>query len=615
MRLNNIIRASMLSSILLGMVFFSTSCKEEMNGNFPQTGNASISGVISDTQGNTLPDVSISLKSTDTKKEVIARTQSASDGSFSFKNLPAVNRFLTFEKKGYSSVGITVMSSKLLAGNVELSPIMEFANAVIKGRVLDAQNGNAPFAGVKVSIGSLTVDTGTDGTFIFENLTIQEYILSCTKAGAAPYNKKLTPDLFGKEGIIDLGDISIGGKELLRGLTAQDLKDAPVWYVNEYRGGYGRGGGRIDWSTSFMSCQFFKWEGNWEMQNEGCTLRIRNKAEEQTSPADLENFDSFTYGKKLITNDNRIMSVNCRCHQATNEEPVYWGVQVIDLSEQEPKADLIGGVRKHPSGDYMTFRFDLSKYVGKEVIIAIGTFRAKTGDYWKQFCIAHVSFAPEANEGDNYLPGKAVAGLEGWNMTEEMVRSSMPNPRKNFIAYTLSGLQVYAKRNPAYHAWAGTGHIASEWAFQYVNHDIEPIANEGLIIRTRDGIPADYNVPEAYFYSKFAISSGNNKIALRVRNFSGTLATTFKFTVIQENGNVTFLDPSQHKAVSANKVDGGNGCWEFINEQGGIDTPNDYASFEYDLSKFNGESVMICIGIHKGQGGEQKLCFHSIDIL
>ena len=78
---------------------------------------------------------------------------------------------------------------------------------------------------------------------------------------------------------------------------------------------------------------------------------------------------------------------------------------------------------------------------------------------------------------------------------------------------------------------------------------------------------------------------------------------------------MTFLDPSQHKAVSANKVDGGNGCWEFINEQGGLDTPNDYASFEYDLSKFNGESVMICIGIHKGQGGEQKLCFHSIDIL
>ena len=124
----------MLSSILFGMVLFSISCKEDANSNSPQTGNASISGVISDTQGNSLPDVSVSLKSTDTKREVIAQTQSAPDGSFSFKNLPAVNQFLTFEKKGYSSVGITVMSSNLLAGNVEISPTMEFANAVISAR-------------------------------------------------------------------------------------------------------------------------------------------------------------------------------------------------------------------------------------------------------------------------------------------------------------------------------------------------------------------------------------------------------------------------------------------------------------------------------------------------
>lgn len=615
MRLNKIIKASMLASILIGIGLMSFSCKEGENGDSGNIGKASVTGIIKDTQGNPLPDVEVSLRNTDTKKEVIARTVSASDGSFSFKDIPAANQFLSFEKKGYSTVGITIMSYHLLKGDVNLSPIMEFASAVIKGRVLDAQNGNRPFAGVSVSIGSSTLETGADGIFLFENLTIQEYTLSCTKAGCAPYTKKLTPDLFGNEGIIDIGDISLGGKELLRGLTAQDLKDAPAWYVNEYRGGFGRGGGRIDWSTSFMSCQFFNWSGNWEMQNEGCTLRIRNSGDEQNNPADLENFDTFTYGRKLITADNFIMSVNCRCHQATNENPVYWGVQIIDLSAPDPKTDLIGGVKEHPSGDYMTFQFDLSKYAGKEVIVAIGHFRAKTGNYWNQFCIAHVSFAPAVTNGDDFLPGKEVAGLEGWHMTEEMVRSSMPNTRKKFIAYTLPGLKVYTKRNPAYHAWAGTGHIASEWAFQYVNVDIEPIANEGFILRTRNGIPPDYNVPEAYFYSKFSIAEGSNKMIMRARNFSSTLATTFKFTVIQDNGTVTFLDPVKHKAVSAQKVEGGNGCWEFINETGGLDTPDDYASFEYDLSGFNGQDIMVCIGIHKGQGGEQKLCLHSIDVL
>lgn len=618
MKLKKLTRASLLVSILAGMIPVSFSCKDEDAGGSGATLKSAISGIVMDTQGNPLPDVVVTLKGTDTKRAVAATTNSAADGSFSFSDVPATNQFLTFEKDGYALVGITVPSARLQAGAVTLSPILEFANAVIKGRILDAQNGNAPLAGVAVSIGSRNVTTGQDGTFLFEHLTLQEYTLSCTKAGCAPFVKTLTADMFGTDGMITVADISMGGKELLRGLTAQDLKDAPAWYVNEYRGGYGRGGGRIDWSASFMSCQFFKWSGNYEMQNEGCTLRIRNEENDRSNPADLVNFDTFTYGRKLITEDNRTMSVFARCHQATNEDPVYWGVQAIDLSAADPVTELIGGVQQHPSGDYMTFQFDLSKYIGKEVVIAIGHFRAKTGDYWNQFCIAHVSFAPSVTEGDEYLPGTEVEGLEGWHMTEEMVRSTMPNTRSHFIGYTLSGLDIQTKSHPAYFFWGGTGHIASEWAFQYVGKDIEPTLDDGILIKTRSGAKADYDLPESYFYSKFAISGGHNKFLLKIRNFDASVPTTFKFTVIQENGTATFQDPVEHTAVFAGKVDDGNGCWQFMHEKGGQSNPEDYATFEYDLSAFNGEEIMVCIGVHKGvtpgQGGEQKLCFYSIDI-
>lgn len=621
MKLKKIMRALLLVSILAGTALLAFSCKGEDPGGSGITQKSSISGIVKDTQGNPLPDVAVTLKGTDTKRMVEATTTSGPDGSFSFSDVLATNQFLTFEKKGYSLVGITVPSSNLLAGAVTLSPILEYANAVIKGRILDAQNGNAPLAGVNVSIGSRNITTGADGTFLFDHLTIQEYTLSCTKAGSASVVKSLTVDMFGKEGIIVVDDISMGGKILLPDLTAQDLKDAQLWYANEYRGGYGRGGGRIDWSTSFMSCQFFNWVGNCEVQNEGCTLRINNDDNDRTNPADLVNFDTFTYGRKRISADNKIMSVYARCHQATNENPVFWGVQVIDLSAADPTVDLIGGVRQHPSGDYKTFEFDLSPYIGKEVIVAIGHFRAKTGDYWNQFCIAHVSFAPKVNEGDDYLPGTPVKGLEDWHMTEEMVRSTMPNPRTHFIGYSLPEIApfIFAKRHPGYYFWGKTGHIASEWSFQYVNKDAEPLPSEGFIMKTRSNVKADYHLPESYFYSKFAISGGHNKLLLKARSFDSSVPTTFKFTVIRENGKVTFLDPVKNTAVSAGKVEeGGNGCWQFINEKGGQGNPADYATFEYDLSAFDGEAVMVCISVHKGevpgQGGEQKLCLYSIDI-
>jgi hypothetical protein len=614
------IRASMLIFAFAGLTFFVNSCKDDEQSSEDVNETSSISGVVKDTQGNLLSGVTIMLKETDTKRNVEDSTTSADDGSFSFSDVVATAQFLTFEKEGYSTVGITVPSSSLLEGPVTLEAILEFANAQITGRILDAQNDNAPLSGVTVSIGTTSLTTGDDGVFTFENLTIQDYTLTCTKAGLTTITKSLTTDMFDDSGVIDVGDISMGGVELLPGLTLYDLKSADAWYSNEYRGGYSRGGGRIDWSTSFMSCQFFNWVGDWEMQNEGCTLRIVNDEEGQSNPADLVNFDTFTYGRKLITEDNDIMTVYARCHQATTESPVYWGVQVIDLTADDPTVDLIGGVQEHPSSDYLDFTFDLSSYVGKEVAIAIGHFRAQTGDYWNQFCLAHVSFAPSANEGDEYLPGTEISGLEGWNITQEMVRSTMPNTRTHFTGVVPSGLNVQTKSNPAYHDLAGTGHIASEWAFQYVNKDIEPLVSEGIVIKTRSGVDADYAIPESFWYSKFSIASGSDQMTLKVRNFDDTYPTTVKFTVIENDGTtVHFLDPSEYTAVSAGKVDDGNGCWEFINNAGTTGTPDEYATFTYDLSEFDGEDVMICIGVHKGaipdKSGEQKLGIYSIDLL
>lgn len=610
MRIQKLFRALVLLPLLSG-IMTAVSCSDDNSEK--ETGKVSeVSGTVYDTQGNTLADVNITLRKTGTKRELEDQTTSASDGTFQFGNVRAINQLLTFEKEGYSLVGITVPSNKLLAGAVVLRPVLEYAAAKISGRVLDAQNGNVPFQGVTVSNGTKSVTTGADGSYLFESLTIQDYTLSFSMTGCTAVTKKLTADMF-TDGVINVEDIALGGKELLPGLTLNDLKAAPCWYVNEYRGGASRGGGRIDWSTSFMSAQFFSWVGKVQMQNEGCTLRLKSW---DSGKKDLENFDSFTYGRKFITEDNKIMSVNARCHQATAEVPVKWGVQVIDLTEVDPSVDLIGGVQEHPSGSYLTFEFDLSDYVGKEVIVAIGHFRDSDAYLKNQFAIAHVSFAPERTEGDEYLPGEEIPGLEGWHLTKEMVRSSMPNPVTEITGCVPSDISIDPKKDPCYHPLSGTGHIVSEWAFQYVNKDIEPTPKEGIVIKSRnkEGVQADYALPESFFYSKLKIYNGHNKVTFRVRNFSATVPTVFKVTVINDDCSPVFLSPVSYTAQSASATE--NGCWLFINEAGSPDSPKDYAEFTYDLSAYNGQNVMVCLGIHKADnpGGEEKLCIYNISI-
>jgi hypothetical protein len=120
--------------------------------------------------------------------------------------------------------------------------------------------------------------------------------------------------------------------------------------------------------------------GAWQEQNEGTTLQIRNSEAERTNPADLNVFDSFVYGSKKITADNKILSVRLRTHNADAGAPAHFGVQVVDLTAAQPIAVKVGENKTYGSGDYADFEFDLSAYVGKEVIVAIGIYRQATGN-------------------------------------------------------------------------------------------------------------------------------------------------------------------------------------------------------------------------------------------
>lgn len=397
--------------------------------------------------------------------------------------------------------------------------------------------------------------------------------------------------------------------EILPNLTAENLANADKWYYNEYRGGRNSDAyPHWDWSTDYMCALDF--QGAWDEQNEGTTLQIRNAVDQQTNPADLDHFDSFVYGSKKITADNKILSLRVRTHDADDAAPAYFGVQVVDLSDANPTAVKIGDTKTYGSSDYTDFDFDLSAYVGKEVIIAIGIYRALTGDYWKQLVLRSIRFASTKVSGTDWLPGTEV--LSDWHLTQEMVRSTMDQTKTSFTGISpVSGNRDNYK--DAYRSWRTVNFITTEWTYVPLNKDPEVFPSEGYLIKTRGTTPVNTLVPESYIYAKFAISSANNKLTLKTRTF-GSNYTYFKLTAIKEDGTVTYLSPASNTATEASAAE--NGCWKFKNDAGGSSSPDSYASFVYNLSQFNGNSVVLAFSVHKGDTNtdENKMVFYSINL-
>jgi len=561
-----------------------------------------ITGLVTDDFDSPLADVTVSIDGT----EVSVTT--GTDGTYVLNDVQIKTQTVTFTKEGFQTVSVTVSERMFNEDKqAEVNVTLINANAHITGRVTDAESGDAPLQGVLVKINeSQSVETGEDGVYVLEYLTIDDYTVTFSKENYTTITKSVTRNDF-VDGVATV-DVQMSTRQLLRGLSIDDLNHAPKWYYNEYRGG--RNSAEYphwDWACDYMATMTF-W-GAWEEQNEGTTLQIRNNNEDRDNPADLEMFDSYVYGKKKITDDNKILSLRVRTHNADEDAPAYFGVQVVDLTEAEINAVKIDQNKTLGSPDYTDFDFDLSAYVGKEIIIAVGIYRAETGDYWKQLVLRAIRFADQKVEGWNWLPGNEV--IDGWKLTEEMVRSTMVNTNTTFTGVSPVGGNRDSYFD-GYRSWVGINHVAVEWSFVPLRKDPEVFASQGFLIKTRNTADVDYEIPEAYFYAKFAIAAGTNEMTFKTRNF-GENYTYFKITVVKEDGSVTHVLPKSNTADEAAESE--NSCLKFKHGDGGIDNPEGYADFVYDLSQFNGNDVVIAIGVYNGEAntGENKLVFYNID--
>jgi hypothetical protein len=598
------LRAISYFALLCTFFVFTISCVTEDEPIAEPRG--SITGTVTDSEGQPIADVSVVLAAI-SEEEVSVTT--GSDGKYIFENVTLKTRAVKFSKEGWLAVSLTVNPDKYNSERIATADVsLVFASAKISGTIKDGKNGDAPLEGVTVSVGVAGTQTsGSEGGFTLENLIVDEYTVTFTKANYETVVKTVTEADF-VEGIAHL-DVIMGSSEILRGLTYADLLTAEKWYYNEYRGGRNADAyPRWDWACNYMSVLDFR--GAWQEQNEGTTLQIRNSEDERSNPADLNVFDSYVYGSKLITEDNKILSLRISTHNADAANPAYFGVQVVDLSASQPTAVKIGENRTYASGSYGDIEFDLSEYVGKEVIVAVGIYRQSTGDYWKQLVLRAMRFADRKVENWDWLPGTEV--VEGWKLTQETVRSTMPHTKKSFTGIS----PVSGNRDnyvDAYRAWRAVDHVAAEWFFVPLKKDPEVFPSEGYLIKTRNTPDVNTKVPEAYLYSKFSISAGSNQLTLNTRNFSDNF-TYFKLTAIEDDGTVTHLDPQSNTADEASAAE--DGCWKFKHGDGGAGNPEGYASFVYDLAQFNGKDVTLSLGVYNAEAnsGENKLVIHRIDL-
>ncbi|PXV65861.1 carboxypeptidase family protein [Dysgonomonas alginatilytica] len=609
MKLLKILRTFMFMVLLGTIVCVVSSCN---NDDDPvNKGIGTITGVVLDEAGTPIDGVAVTIGGMGGTEGTV---NTGNDGKYTFENVSIESHSVTFSKTGYQTISLTVTANKFDANKVANTTVaMVSASAKISGVITDGKNGGAALSGVTVSITpAISVTTAGDGKYSLENLIADDYIVTFIKANYVTVTRTVSKADF-VNGVATL-DVVMGGTELLRGLTQADLLTADKWYYNEYRGGGNADAyPHWDWACNYFSSMTF--HGKWEEQWEGTTLQIRNDPADRTNPSDLEVFDSYTYGSKKITADNKILSVRLRTHNADDASPAYFGVQVVDLSAAEPQAVQIGETKQYGSGNYTDFTFDLSAYVGKEVIVAIGIYRKETGDYWKQLVLRAIRFADRKVEGWDWLPGNEV--IDGWKLTEETVRSTMPQTKKHFtgISPISAGRDVDMKTGypAAYQAWRAVSHIGHEWSFVPLKKDPEVFPSEGYLIKTRNTSEVSTEVPESYYYAKFTIASGSNQLTLKTRNF-GSNPTFFKLTAIKEDGTVTHIAPKSNTAQEASAAD--NGCWKFKHGDGGAGNPEGYASFVYDLSQFNGNNVVLAFGVYNGvaESGENKLVFYSIDL-
>ncbi len=639
--LRQFFRVFVFAALLSGVVVTVNSCKDKGGDDDPiPDGKGTVSGVVTDDAAapNLLAGVTVTLS------DGGGTATTGANGAYTITDVTIGSFTVTFEKAGYETATTELTASSFNSEKVATADAqMKDTSYQIVGTVLDGNNDNAPIEGMDVSVGeNFTATTDADGEYAIEGLTLDNFTVEFSKEGYTTKTKIVSKSDFVNK--IATVDMTFGGDALLPpAKTAKDLKTGvQIWRYNDYRGC------DADYAP-------FGWaHGNlWALEVQGLPITsdlysgIRIASDvlnpENNPDPSTEVFESYMYGRKLITEDNKILTVSVMSTvpDAAALDMVEWGVRVVSIESPDPQSVLLTAIGastaniQTSSKEPVAYSFDLSDFVDQEVIVAIGMYRVDPGNYLRNLLIKRIAFATEPAPAAEWMTdGTVISDLPNWRMTKEMVNSTMKQDKTSFSGITNAGSNRYEQ----FRAWTTNAHVGWEWGqmplqrAEYAPY-LEVFATQGYIMKTRWLGPVNLTDPEVYIYAKFDVT--HDKFLIYARTFQSNQDgmggwTYFRLTAIDASDySATHLpmlmsDSRTGNTQNNSKIEDASTAaapcmYRFRQPEGGEgDDEIDYARLSFDTSSINGKEVVLIISIYNGQlnpngtsGQENKLCIFS----
>ena len=515
----------------------------------------------------------------------------------------------------YDNTGIADPTKQLVESTFSLNSIKDYGNAAWSP-TLSQNSDAAQTINVTISIDStealltddqveeVTVKLGNDHTFSYagegvwklEGLTMAEAMaagdLTVTFAEegtlANIYEAVNEGTLSGSDYANGQADISVSlaERDILPGLTLSEMKSATVLSYDYYQG---------LWAHNVFR-NFAKSEGiRSQEQNEGDTIQT-----ETTLATSETEFNGYIYARKTITDGNKTMIISMRTHNTSIA--TRFGVMVVDLTTGA--RELVGGMLSSMANSYNDQVFDLSAYVGKEVLVSTGIFYTQACDEalpdgeQLQYVIESIRFVSAAADWK-------TDSAENWNATVDTIAGNLlanDSVAANSLTYFQGANNDRDNANYIFKTW-GAVSKGQDYA------GIEPVG-EGAMIKTRNG-SADTSDNRAFIYAKFTITEETSYLWLNARRFSGSNHVGSALTVYTADGG-TVVAPDRTNFVMPS---GGEYDVESDNWIKWHDGDSGYAYLKWDLSSYSGQTVVLVIGVRNTYNSDEgKMAIQEIHL-
>lgn len=519
-------------------------------------------------------------------------------------------------KVSYDNTGIEDETQKLVEAAFSLSDIKDYGNAAWSPTL--SKNSNvAQTIYVTISIESteapltddqaeeVIVKLGSDYTFKYdvdndvwklENLTMAQAMeagdltVTFTDDGSLvniyeAVNKGTLNSSNYANGRADIS-VSLVERDILPGLTLSEMKNATVLSYDYYQG---------LWAHNVFR-NFAKSEGiRSQEQNEGDTIQT-----ETTLATSETEFNGYIYARKTITNENKTMIVSMRTHNTSIA--TRFGVMVVDLTTGA--RELVGGILSSTANSYTDRVFDLSAYVGKEVLVSTGIFYTQACDdalpdgEQLQYVIESIRFVSAA---DAWKTDSA----ENWDATVDTIAGNLlanESVAANSLTYFQGANNDSGNENYIFKTW-GAVSKGQDYA------GIEPVS-EGAMIKTRNG-STDTSDNRAFLYAKFTITEETSYLWLNARRFSGSNHVGSALTVYTADGGTVVAPDSTNFVMPS----GGEYVVESDSWIKWHDGDSGYAYLKWDLSSYIGQTVVLAIGVRNIYNSDEgKMAIQEIHL-